>query len=120
MALADPQSIKIGEVESSLPRTSVSGNSSSYTSEDGKITLTLSTTNGNRKRSVIRVDVDKITEDPFIPTQNTEVSMSFYMVIDRPPAGFDNTEVLNTVLALTSLGSASTNKVYKAWIGGQS
>lgn len=120
MALADPQSLTIDEDVHSLPRTSVQGNSSVYSNEEGTVTLTLSSTSGSRKRQLLRVDYDKITEDPFIPAQNTEVSMSFYMVIDRPPAGFENTEVLNIVKGLIGLGSASTDKVFKAWIGGQS
>lgn len=120
MALSDPQSIDIGAGAVSLPRTSVGSNSSTYTSEDGLIAMTLSTANGKRKRQVMRVDVGKITTDPFIPAQNVRVSSSYYMVLDRPEAGFTNAEALKIAEGLIAQAKASTNAVFKAWIGGQS
>jgi len=120
MALTDPQSIDIGAGAISLPRTVTKGAESSYTSADGTITLTLSTVVGKRKRQVIRVDVTKITSDPFIPTQNTSVSMSTYIVIDRPPAGFENTDALAILEGLLTLGKAGTSKVFKQLLGSES
>lgn len=111
MALSDPQSVKISEEEISLPRVSSGDRKSTYESADGRTTLTLSTTENSRKRQVMRLDVSKITEDPFIPTQNTEVSMSTYIVIDRPPVGYTNAEALAVVVGLLERGTASTNKV---------
>lgn len=119
MALTDPQSIKVGETETSLPRVNTGNFSSQYESSDGTITLKLSTQESSRKRHVIRVDVEKITEDPF-SGDNVPVSMSCYLVIDRPLVGYDNTEALEVISALTALGSASTNKVFKALLGGES
>lgn len=120
MALTDPQSIKISGVTTSLPRVSTSGNSSVYESADGTIKVTLSTQNGNRKRQTWRVDVSKITADPFIPAQNQEVSMSFYIVIDRPVSGYTNTEALAVVLGGIEALTASEDKVLVALLGGQS
>jgi hypothetical protein len=120
MALSDPQAVDIGAGSVSLPRTSTGNNESTYTSADGTVTLELSTSKGKRQRQVIRVDVTKITADPFIPAQNSEVSMSFYMVSDRPVAGFTNTEALNIFLGLAAQMKASTNAVAAAWLGGQS
>lgn len=120
MALADPQSIKISGVTTSLPRTSTSGTSSTYESEDGTIKVSLSSQNGNRKRQTWRVDVNKFTTDPFIPAQNVEVSMSFYIVIDRPATGYNNTEALATALGAIEALTASEDKVLKALLGGQS
>lgn len=119
MALSDPQSIKIGEVESSLPRVNTGNFSSQYESDDGTVVLKLSTQESNRKRHVLRVDVSKIAEDP-LTSDNLEVSMSAYVVIDRPLVGFDNTEALNVVKGLEALSAASSNKVMKALLGSQS
>lgn len=120
MALADPQSIKISGTTSSLPRVTTNGNSSSYESADGTIKLTLATQNGSRKRQTCRVDVNKITADPFIPAQNSEVSMSFYMVFDRPVAGYSNTEALAVALGFIESMTASEDKVLKQLLGGES
>lgn len=120
MALSDPQSIDIGAGAVSLPRTSTKGAESTYTSADGLITLTVSTQKGKRIRQVIRVDVNKITADPFIPAQNAEVSMSFYMVFDKPVVGFTNEAALSIALGLIAQGKASTNKVLVGLLGGES
>jgi len=92
MALADPQSIKIGGTTTSLPKVATGNFESSYESADGLINLKLSTVQNRRKRQVVRLDVSKITSDPFIPTQNVEVSMSTYLVFDRPKVGYTNAE----------------------------
>lgn len=103
MALSDPQSVKIGATTTSLPRVSVGDMTAAYKSADGRITFKASTAEANRLRQVIRLDVSKITEDPFISTQNVEVSMSTYIVIDRPPAGYTNAEALETVVGFLEM-----------------
>jgi hypothetical protein len=120
MALADPQSIKISGTTTSLPRTSTSGNSSVYESADGTIKVTLSTQNGNRKRQTWRVDVSKITADPFIPAQNTSVSMSFYIVIDRPPAGYTNADALAVIVGALEALTGTEDAIIKKLLGGES
>jgi hypothetical protein len=122
MALADPQSIKVGGSATSLPRVSTGTYQSEYLSEDGKYKLTLSTqqSSASRKRQLLRVDLTEITADPFIPSQNTENSMSAYVVIDRPPAGFSNAKALEVLSGLIELGSKETNKVFSALLSSQS
>lgn len=119
MALSDPQSIKIGETESSLPRVNTGGFSSQYESNDGSVTLKLSTQESNRKRHVIRVDVEKITEDPFT-SNNVVVSMSSYLVIDRPIAGFDNDEAAEVAIGLIDLITASEASALSKLLGSES
>jgi hypothetical protein len=92
MSFADPQSVKISGTTTSLPRVSTGDFDSTYESADGLITLKASTVSSKRKRQVIRLDVSKITADPFIPAQNVEVSMSTYLVFDRPVVGYTNAE----------------------------
>jgi len=122
MALTDPQSIKVGGATSSLPRVSTGAFESEYLSEDGKYKLTLSTaiSGSQRKRQLLRVDLTEITADPFIPTQNTENSMSAYIVIDRPPAGFTNAKAEEVCSGLIELMTKETNKVLKALLSSQS
>jgi hypothetical protein len=109
MALADPQSIKINGVTSSLPRVNTGNFESEYLSADGLTKLKLSTaSNGKRKRQVIRLDLSKITTDPFDSTQNIEVGESVYLVVDRPLAGFTNEEAKKAVEGFVELLSAST------------
>jgi hypothetical protein len=93
MAFADPQSIKISGVTTSLPRVSTGKFESVYESSDGLIKLSAATSNGKRIRRVIRVDLSKVTADPFIPAQNVEVSTSIYLVFDEPLAGFTNADL---------------------------
>lgn len=120
MALTDPQSIKISGTTTSLPRVSTKENSSVYESSDGTIKVTLSTQNGNRKRQTWRVDVSKITTDPFIPAQNQEVSMSFYIVVDRPVSGYNNTEALAVIVGAIEALTSSEDAVLKKLLGGES
>lgn len=120
MALSDPQSIKIGGTTISLPRTSTKASESTYTASDGLTRLTLSTTRGKRNRQVVRVDVTKITADPFIPAQNTEVSMSFYMVFDRPLVGYTNAEALAVAVGLIEAATASEDSVLTKLLGSES
>lgn len=97
MALADPQSVKINAVETSLPRVSNGNYSSEYSSADGTAKLKVSTQNGNRKRQLIRLDWTKVTPDPYVSSQNIDVSTSIYLVVDRELVGFTNEELKKTV-----------------------
>lgn len=94
MALADPQSVKISGSTISLPRIATGNLESTYESADGLTKVSLSTvkTKSSRKRQTVRIDVTKVTADPFIPSQNVEVSMSTQVVFDRPPAGYSNAD----------------------------
>lgn len=108
MAFADPQSIKIGETEHSLPRVSTGDYRSVYSNADGTVELKISTDENRRKRQVYRIDHNKITDDPFDDTQNVEVSMSCYVVVDRPLAGYTNEEALEVLKGLVTALSASS------------
>jgi len=120
MALTDPQSITISGVTTPLPRVNVGSNASDYLSDDGLMKLTLSHAYGRRTRRVLRFDHSKITADPFIPAQNTKVSMSNYMVFDVPPAGYTNTEALAIYTGLKTLFTATSDDMIKKLLGGQS
>lgn len=120
MAFADPQKVKVTESEATLPRVSTGDFESEYLSSDGTVHLKISTSNGRRKRHVARVDLSKITEDPFDSTQNVEVSTSAYLVVDRPLAGFTNAELKKVVEGLVGFLSASTYAATDKILGSES
>lgn len=120
MAFTDPQSIKIGGTTSSLPRVNTGNGQSEYLSADGTVRVTIASVEKKRKRHTFRVDWTKITADPFIPTQNVEVSMSTYVVIDRPIAGFTNEDALNAVKGLVEVLSATEYAAVKKLVAFES
>jgi len=120
MAFSDPQSITISAVTTPLPRVSTGANESEYSSSDGLIDLSASSSYGNRIRRVLRVDHSKITSDPFIPAQNRQVSMSNYMVFDIPTVGYTNAEVKAVYVGFNTLYTASTHALIDKLLGGES
>lgn len=120
MAFTDPQSITISAVPISLPRTSTGVNNSEYTSSDGLVHLSMSHALSRRTRRVVRIDHSKITSDPYIPTQNTKVSMSNYIVFDVPPAGYTNADQLAIWRGFNTLVAAASDSVIVKLLGGES
>lgn len=120
MAFADPSSVKISGVTTSLPRVSTGKNESTYESSDGLIKLSASSQYGKRKRRVIRIDTSKITTDPFVPAQNTEVSMSNYLVFDIPPAGYTNADAKAVYDGFIEALQANSSKLITQLLGGES
>jgi hypothetical protein len=120
MALTDPQSITIAAVTTPLPRVSTGKNQAEYLSADGLIRLGLSHAYGRRTRRVLRLDHSKLTTDPFIPAQNTKVSMSCYMVFDVPVAGYTNQQVLDVYTGLKANFTAASDANISKLLGGES
>jgi hypothetical protein len=120
MAYTDPQSITISAVPISLPRVNVGNNGSEYLSSDGLVKLAANSAYGRRTRRVLRVDHSKITADPFIPAQNTKVSMSNYIVFDVPVAGYTNAEVAAVYQGFKTLFTASSDALITKLLGGES
>jgi hypothetical protein len=120
MAFSDPQSVTISGTPVSLPRTSTGTNGSEYTSSDGLVKLTANSTYGRRTRRVLRIDHSKITSDPFIPAQNTKVSMSNYIVFDVPVVGYTNTEALAIYTGFKTAFTATSDALITKLLGGES
>jgi len=120
MAFTDPQSVTISGSAISLPRVSTGAGQSSYQSADGLVILTASHAYGRRTRRVLRLDHSKVTADPFIPAQNTKVSMSNYLVFDLPPAGYTNADALAVYQGFKALFTASTDASISKLLGGES
>lgn len=109
MAFVDPQSVKVNGSAVSLPRVATGTYQSEYVSADGTVKLKISTQNGKRKRQVFRVDWTKFTTDPYVPSNQIEVSSSIYLVVDRELVGFTNEELKKTVEGLFEALTASSS-----------
>lgn len=120
MAFTDPLSVTISAVTTPLPRTSMSGDESLYSSADGLITVQASHDQGKRNRHLLRINHTKLTADPFIPAQNTRVSMSNYIVFDIPPAGYSVAEALAVYAGFKTLFTASTDALIGKLLAGES
>jgi hypothetical protein len=120
MAFSDPQSITISAVTTPLPKVSSGRFESDYSSADGLIDLKASHAYGRRTRRVLRLDHSKITTDPFIPAQNTSVSMSNYIVFDVPVVGYSNTEVKAVYDGFKAMYTATSDALIVKLLGGES
>lgn len=110
--LADPQSVTINAVATSLPRTQQGNTQNVYTSADGNTSMTTKqNTTASRFRREIRLSQKKIAADP-ISAINKEIGVSAYLVIDEPRAGFTDSEIGYLIDALKDwLTSTNYNKV---------
>lgn len=114
--LADPQSVTINTVATSLPRTSAGPTQNVYTSADGNTTMTTrQNTTSQRFRREVRLSQRKVAPDP-ISAVNREIGTSVYLVIDEPKAGFTDAEIGYLIDALKSWAT-STN--YNKVLGGE-
>ena len=123
MALTDPQKFKeVAGTEVTAPRVSSGDFKSVYETSDGLNKLSVSTTetNSSRKRHLVRIDVSKLATNPFEETKKQEISMSVYLVIDRPISGFSVSEAKKLVEGLVGLLSASTYVLTEKVLGSES
>lgn len=123
MALTDPQKFKeVAGTEVTAPRVSTGDFKSIYETSDGANVLTVSTQeNGsNRKRHLVRIDVSKLTTNIYEESKKQTVSMSAYLVVDRPVAGFTVGEAKKLVEGLVGLLSASTYTLTEKVLGSES
>jgi hypothetical protein len=111
---ADPISITVNAVSQSMPRVMSDGKKSVYQKADSTFTVTIShqTVSGNRIRSMARIDQKAIVPDPLTAVNDYE-TLSSYLVIDRPLAGFSSAQVEQLIAGLkTWLDSTVIGKLY--------
>jgi len=120
MSFADPQTVTISAVTTSLPRVASGRYSADYVSSDGLITMKASSSYGNRTRQVLRLDTKKISADVYLPDRNVERSMSCYLVFDRPPVGYTNAEALAVYTGFKTQFTASSDLLITKLLGGES
>lgn len=120
MSIADPQTITVSGVTTSLPRVGSGVNNGQFQSADGTIRLSAAHAYGKRVRRNIRVDFSKIAADPLISAQNIKHSCSLYLVLDEPITGFTRAEQLALYTGFIAQLDASTKAVATKWLGGES
>jgi hypothetical protein len=111
---SDPQTVTVNAVAKVMPRVSQQGTSSVYKLSDETFTLSVSHQKAgkDRVRSVVRVDQKAVVPDPLTSVNDYEI-LSFYMVIDRPSAGFTDTQVNYLVQGLkTWLDATAVGKLF--------
>ncbi len=110
--LADPQSVTINAVATSLPKTNTGPTVNVYTSADGNTSMTTKqNVSASRFRREVRLSQQKVAADP-ISAINKQVGSSVYLVIDEPRFGFTDTEIGYLIDALKAwLTSTNYNKV---------
>jgi hypothetical protein len=124
MAFSDPISLTIqGGSAYSFPRISVDGRTSKYSAVlgGGEVhDITISHTEGKRRRSLFRVDRREIVNDLFVDDRNNLVSASMYLVVDQPAVGFDVADHVAAFTGLSTYLTASTNAKLTAFLNGES
>lgn len=110
--LADPQSVTINSVATSLPKTNNGPTQNIYTSADGVTSMTTKqNVTAARFRREVRLSQHKVVADP-ITGLNKDLGLSVYFVVDEPRSGFSDTEIGYLIDALKAwLTSTNYNKV---------
>lgn len=86
--LSDPQTVTVDGAPKVMPRVETNGRKSIYRLSDETYTLTIShTPTRDRVRSMARLDHKAVVPDPLTAVNDFE-TVSWYIVLDRPLAGF--------------------------------
>jgi hypothetical protein len=123
MALTDPTKFKQEtETEVTAPRVSTGDFKSVYSTSDGlnKLTVSTSRSNNSRQRHLVRIDVEKLATNVYEESKKQSISMSCYLVVDRPINGYSAAEAKKLVQGFVGLISASSYSVVEKVLGGES
>lgn len=115
MSMSDPITITVNAVPYVCACVNVSGSSRIYRDPADLMTITIShlSTKAGRTSRMVKVELKKISADPFTPTINREVKAVVQTIINEPADGmFSNAELLNLFKGLAVWESdANVNKV---------
>lgn len=92
----------------SCARIRTDGYASEYSTSDGLYRLKITHTRGSRTRSEVRGDIVTTYTDPSTGL-TAEVTASAYFVLNRPLAGFTNTQLLNVMFAICGFAGVAAN-----------
>lgn len=112
---ADPISIAVGQTNTisggtakSLARIRSDGYAAEYSTSDGLYTAKITHSRGSRTRSEARMDFFTTYTDPSTGLTKT-VSASAYVVLNRPTAGFTNSQLTDILYGICGYMSQSAN-----------
>lgn len=118
---SDPISLTISGAAKNLPRVSVDGSRSVYSTDTGDYVLTVSHVKSKRKRSVFRIDQKKIAADPFNAERNVEANQAAFLVLDAPLNGmFAVTEQKALIDAVADALKANAGALATKFVAGES
>ncbi len=116
MALSDPQSVTISAVPFTLDSVGTTLNEGRYLDADGEILLSVKQSSSKRNRHIVELRKADVVSDPLVPSQNTNVSYTARITIDRPKNGVTAADAVALADALVAWAtSANMAKV----VGGQ-
>lgn len=107
MALADPQSVTIGGVATTLPRTGLTLEEGQFQDATGQVRLTVTHGTTRRTRHTVKLAKSMIVADPLVPSVNQNVAYSAHLVIDMPRNGVTADQAKEIAAALTALCTAT-------------
>lgn len=110
--LADPQSVTINAVATSMAKTTPGPNQNVFTDATGNTSMTTKqNASASRFRREVRLSQTKVAADP-ISAINKSVGVSVYFVVDEPKFGYTDVEIGYLIDALKAwLTSTNYNKV---------
>lgn len=119
MAFTDPISVTLDSTPISLPRVSSDGRSSLYSNADESLKMRIShQETKQRTRRMVRLDQRIIAENSFTAL-NEYKTLSCYLVIDEPEIGFNDDQIGDLVLALSTFLTANAMACTMKVAGGQ-
>jgi hypothetical protein len=109
----DPQTITVNAVAKPMPRVATGDRKATYQMNDESFTLNIShSKTSDRIRSMSRVDQRTLVPDPITAVNDWE-TLSVYIVVDRPLAGFTSTQVEQLITGFKSwLDVTAIGKIY--------
>lgn len=118
---SDPISLTISGAAKSLPRVSVDGSKSVYSTDTGDYVLNVSHVKGKRRRSVFRIDQKKLAADPFNAERSVEANQAAYLVLDAPLNGMYTVTEQKAILdAVCDALKANTGALATKFVAGES
>lgn len=120
--LADPQSVTLNSVATSLPKVAAGEFLGIYRKDDGTVQLDVAhTPSGKTKwRRKIGLNTTDISPDPFQPSLNREIPFKVYLVVEAPTAGIALAAQKDKVMGLLNSLTASSGALLTKFLGGES
>lgn len=118
--LSDPISVTLDGSAQDLARTSFGPGTSQFSNATGGYLASVRQTKSkNRLRHEFRVSENKISPDPFVPSQNVQLGASVYLVVDQPAAGYTTAELYNLFTGLAGYLEASSGAAFSQIVLGE-
>lgn len=120
MALADPQSITISGVTTSLPRVSSGVGVGGFQSSDASLVMDVRHAPSRTRTSrTIGITIKKYVADPLRPSDNVPVQATIRLVVNQPVQGFTPADLLAAMTGFINSLTAGSNLNITKLLGGE-